>query len=135
VYLDNKLIYSCRDWRFSGNVTLSVSTPFEIQRGDEGIHEVKISLSFSVSEESDITILARQLAALENRVRQIEKGFNNEIEAEEAIVAGLGLIFGRIDSEAGGVYITPDRREITDPVRLELGQMFGGFAENAEGET
>ena len=135
VYLDNKLIYSCRDWRFSGNVTLSVSTPFEIQRGDEGIHEVKISLSFSVSEESDITILARQLAALENRVRQIEKGFNNEIEAEEAIVAGLGLIFGRIDSKAGGVHITPDGREITDPVRLELGQMFGGFAENAEGET
>ena len=135
VYLDNKLIYSCRDWRFSGNVTLSVSTPFEIQRGDEGIHEVKIALSFSVSEESDITILARQLAALENRVRQIEKGFNNEIEAEEAIVAGLDLIFGRIDSEAGGVHITPDGREITDPVRLELGQMFGGFAENAEGET
>ena len=135
VYLDNKLIYSCRDWRFSGNVTLSVSTPFEIQRGDEGIHEVKISLSFSVSEESDITILARQLAALENRVRQIEKGFNNEIEAEEAIETGLDLIFGRIDSKAGGVHITPDGREITDPVRLELGQMFGGFAENAEGET
>jgi hypothetical protein len=96
---------------------------------------VKIALSFSVSEESDITILVQQLAALENRVRQIEKGFNNEIEAEEAIVAGLDLIFGRIDSEAGGVHITPDGREITDPVRLELGQMFGGFAENAEGET
>ena len=48
VYLDNRLIYSCRDWRLSGNTTLTVSTPFEIQRGDEGVHEVKITLSCQV---------------------------------------------------------------------------------------
>ena len=26
VYLDDRLIYSCRDWRMSGNATLTVST-------------------------------------------------------------------------------------------------------------
>lgn len=134
VYLDDRLIYSCRDWRLSGNATLSVSTPFEIQRGDEGVHEVKVALSFAVAEESDITMLARQLAALENRVRQIEKGFNNEIEVEDAIRAELDLIFGRIDSEAQAAYIEADSYEILEPVRVELTRMFGGFTEDVKGE-
>jgi hypothetical protein len=134
VYLDEKLIYSCRDYRLSGNATLSVSTPFEIQRGDEGVHEVKVALSFAVAEESDITMLARQLAALENRVRQIEKGFNNEIEVEDAIRAELDLIFGRIDSEAQAAYIEADSYEILEPVRVELTRMFGGFTEDVKGE-
>jgi hypothetical protein len=135
VYLDDRLVYSCRDWRLSGSATLSVSTPFEIQRGDEGIHEVKVALSFAVAEESDITILARQLAALENRVRQIEEGFNNEIEVEDAIHAELDLIFGGVDSQAETTHLEADSFELSEPVRLELTRMFGGFTENAEGES
>ena len=135
VYLDDRLIYSCRDWRLSGSVTLSVSTPFEIQRGDEGIHEVKVALSFAVTEESDINTLARQLAALENRVRQIEKGFNNEIEVEDAIHAELDLIFSGVNSQVETTHLEADSFELSEPVRLELTRMFGGFTEKAEGES
>lgn len=135
VYLDNRLIYSCRDWRLSGNTTLTVSTPFEIQRGDEGVHEVKITLSCQVSEESDLTIMARQLASLENRVRQLEEGFSNEIAVEDLIHADLAAMIGRIDSEAGITLGTSEACEITEPVSLELKALFGSITENAGGET
>lgn len=134
VYLDDKLIYSCRDWRLSGNVTLTVSTPFEIQRGDEGVHEVKITLACQVSEDSDLTIMARQLASLENRVRQIEEGFSNEIAVEDLIHADLFAMIGNITSQAEPAIGTVDACKISDPVRLELTALFG-ITENAEGET
>ena len=89
VYLDDRLIYACRDWRQRDNATLTVSTPFEIQRGDDGMHEVKITLAFAVTGEPDISALARQLTALGNCVRQIEDGFNNEITVEEAVDGNL----------------------------------------------
>ncbi len=135
VYLDDKLIYSCRDWRLSGNVTLTVSTPFEIQRGDEGVHEVKITLACRISEESDLTIMARQLAALENRVRQIEEGFGNEITVETFVHGELAAIIGDISAQAAAATGTTENCEITDPIRLELTALLGGIAENAEGET
>ena len=134
VYLDDRLIYSCRDWRLLGRATLSVSTPFEIQRGDEGIHEVKVTLAFSESEESDITVLARKLAALENRVRQIEEGFNNEIEVEDMIREGIRLPIGGMDSHAEATYLGADFFEISEPVGIDLTRMFGGFTESAQGE-
>lgn len=134
VYLDDRLIYSCRDWRLSGNATLTVSTPFEIQRGDEGVHEVKITLACQVSEDSDLTIMARQLASLENRVRQIEEGFSNEIAVEDLIHADLIAMIGGITSQAETVTGTTDTCEIADPVRLELTALFG-ITENVEGET
>lgn len=134
VYLDDRLIYSCRDWRLSGNATLTVSTPFDIQRGDEGVHEVKITLSCQVSEDSDLTIMARQLASLENRVRQIEEGFSNEIAVEDLIHGELAAMIGNITAQAEPVIGTVDACEISDPVRLELTALFG-ITENAEGET
>ena len=134
VYLDDRLIYSCRDWRLSGNATLTVSTPFDIQRGDEGVHEVKITLSCQVSEDSDLTIMARQLASLENRVRQIEEGFSNEIAVEDLIHGELAAMIGNITAQAEPVIGTVDACEISAPVRLELTALFG-ITENAEGET
>lgn len=135
VYLDDKLIYSCRDYRLSGNTTLTVSTPFEIQRGDEGVHEVKIALICKAAEESDFTVLARQLASLENRVRQIEKGFANEIVVEEVIHGELAEAIGRIGAEASVSTGTSSAFGVTEPVRLELAEMFGNISENAGGES
>jgi hypothetical protein len=135
VYLDDRLIYSCRDWRMSGNVTMSVSTPFEIRRGDEGIHEVKITLSCRVSEESDLTILMRRFDSLENRVRQIEEGFENEISVQDFIRCGFGGMFGRIRSDVSAETGIAENCEISEPLRVELTGLFGGMIENAEGET
>ena len=135
VYLDDRLIYSCRDWRMSGSTTLTVSTPFDIQRGDEGVHEVKVALACQVSEESDLTIMMRKLAALENRVRQIEEGFENEISVEDLIRCDLAEMIGRINTEANTAFGTSDTCEINERVHLELTAMFGALTENAEGET
>ena len=135
VYLDDRLIYSCRDWRMSGNVTMSISTPFEIRRGDEGIHEVKITLSCRVSEESDLTILMRRFDSLENRVRQIEEGFENEISVQDFIRCGLGGMFGRIRPDVSVETGIAENCEIREPLRVELTGLFGGMIENAEGET
>ena len=134
VYLDDKLIYSCRDSRLSGNTTLTVSTPFEIQRGDEGVHEVKIALICEASDESELTTIARQLASLENRVRQIEEGFANEIEVEEVIHGDFAEMFGRIDSEASVVLGTSDSFAVSETVHVELLALLGGMTESAEGE-
>ena len=117
----------------SGNATLTVSTPFDIQRGDEGIHEVRIALSCQASEESDLTIMARQLASLENRVRQIEEGFENEIIVEDLIHCSLEIVTGGIVSTASTSRILPEESVITDPVRLELDSLFS-ISESAEGE-
>ena len=134
VYLDDKLIYSCRDNRLSGNTTLTVSTPFEIRRGDEGVHEVKIALLCKASDESELTAIARQLASLENRVRQIEKGFANEINVEEVIHGELAAIIGRIDSEAALIPGSSGAFEVSETMRLELTALFDGIRESVEGE-
>ena len=134
VYLDDRLIYSCRDSRLSGNTTLTVSTPFEIQRGDEGVHEVKIALVCEASDESELTTIARQLASLENRVRQIEKGFANEIEVEEVIHGELVEIIGRIDTNATATPGTSGAFAVNETVHLELMAMISGMTESAEGE-
>ena len=135
VYLDDRLIYSCRDNRLSGNTTLTVSTPFEIQRGDEGVHEVKIALVCETSDDSELTTIARQLASLENRVRQIEKGFANEIEVEEVIHGDLAEMFGRIDSEAVVIPGTSGAFSVNETVHLELMAMISGMTESVEGEA
>lgn len=133
VYLDDKLIYSCKDSRLSGNTTLTVSTPFEIQRGDEGVHEVKIALICEASDESELATIARQLASLENRVRQIEKGFANEIEVEEVIHGELAEMIGRIDTNVAVIPGTGGSFTVSEPVHLELMAMFGGMTESTEG--
>ena len=135
VYLDDRLIYSCRDWRMTGNTTLTVSTPFDIQRGDEGVHEVKVALTCQVSEESDLTIMMRQLASLENRVRQLEEGFSNEITVEDLIRCELAEMIGTINTEVTAAAGTAENCAVTEQMSLELHAMFGGFAEDAEGET
>ena len=135
VYLDDRLIYSCQDYRVTGRATLTVSTPFDIQRGDEGVHEVRIALAFIKTQESELGALWRALAALENRVRQIEEGFGNEIAVEDLIRCDLFEVIGGINTDAAAVPGTSGSCEITERVNLELTAMFGGFAENAEGET
>lgn len=135
VYLDDKLIYSCRDYHLSGNTTLTVSTPFEIQRGDEGVHEVKIALACAVAEESDFTFLFRRLSSLENRVRQIEQGFGNEITLEEAIQCDLAAAIGSMNTNAVITIGTSGSFEITEAVGVELSAIIGGITENAGGES
>ncbi|MBQ2063128.1 MAG: hypothetical protein II456_00925, partial [Firmicutes bacterium] len=133
VYLDERVIYVCRDYRPIGSATLTVSTPFEIRRGDEGVHEVKIALAFEGSEESDTSTLVHRLAALENRVRQIESGFNNELEVEETISCSLTPAFGEIVSEAAIAHGGATYNEISETIQLELTTMFGEISE--EGTT
>ena len=135
VYLDDRLIYSCRDYRLSGNTTLTVSTPFEIQRGDEGVHEVKIALACAVAEESDFTFLFRRLSSLENRVRQIEQGFGNEITLEEAIQCDLAVAIGSMNTNAVITIGTSGSFEITEGVRVDLSAIIGSISENAGGES
>ena len=135
VYLDDRLIYSCRDYRLSGNTTLTVSTPFEIQRGDEDVHEVKIALACAVAEESDFTFLFRRLSSLENRVRQIEQGFGNEITLEEAIQCDLAAAIGSMNTNAVITIGTSGSFEITEAVGVELLAIIGGITENAGGES
>ena len=135
VYLDDRLIYSCRDYRLSGNTTLTVSTPFEIQRGDEGVHEVKIALACAVAEESDFTILVRRLSSLENRVRQIEQGFGNEISVEEVIHGELAEAIGSMNAQAIATIGTSGTFEITEAVKVELSAIIGTISENAGGES
>ncbi len=135
VYLDDEIIYSCRDYRTTGYTTLTVSTPFSIQRGDEGVHEVRVTLSFTAAEESELGSLMAMIAALENRVRQIEKGFNNEIEVEDLIHGELAGIIGEIRSEAGGAVGTSGSFVAEDQVNVDLTAVFGGIRENVEGVT
>ncbi len=135
VYLDDELIYSCRDYRTTGNTTLTVSTPFSIQRGDEGVHEVRVTLSFTATEESELGRLMTMIAALENRVRQIEKGFNNEITAYDLIHTELAGIIGEINVEAVGTIGTSGSFAAEDQVKVDFTAAFGGITENAEGET
>ncbi|MBQ8962614.1 MAG: hypothetical protein IJ089_02280 [Clostridia bacterium] len=135
VYLDDRLIYSCKDFRMTGNAVLTVSTPFEILRGDEGVHEVKIALVCQPAEETELSYMLRQLASLENRVRQIEKGFNNEIAVDDAIHADLALAIGVMDEQTGTAYGTSDSREIDEPIRVELMAMISSLTEEAGGES
>lgn len=135
VYLDDRLIYSCKDFRMTGNAVLTVSTPFEILRGDEGVHEVKIALVCQPAEETELSYMLRQLASLENRVRQIEKGFNNEITVDDEIHADLALAIGAVTEETGSAYGTSDSREIDEPIRVELMAMISPLTEEAGGES
>ena len=135
VYLDDELIYSCRDYRLTGYTTLTVTTPFEIQRGDEGVHEVKIALVCQVAEESGFTTLVRQLASLENRVRQLESGFNNEITVDTVVHGELAEAIGGITESATAIRGTAGAFEITDALRVELTALLGAITENAEGES
>jgi hypothetical protein len=77
--------------------------------------------------------MARQLASLENRVRQIEEGFSNEIVAEDLIHADLAAMIGRISAEAHTILGTSEACEITESVNLELKALFS-ITENAGGE-
>ena len=67
-------------------------------------------------------------------MRQIEKGFNNEIDVEEVIHGELAAIIGRIDSEANVIPGTSDGFAVNETVHLELTALLGGMAESVEGE-
>ena len=74
-----------------------------------------------------------RLAALENRVRQLESGFNNELEVEDSIQCSLAPAFGSVVSDVRVVPGGADRSEISETIQLELTTMFGEISE--EGTT
>ena len=135
VYLDDELIYSCRDFRMTGNAVLTISTPFEIQRGDEGVHEVRIALICQPAEESELSYVFRQLSSLENRVRQIEKGFNNEITVEDVIHADLLTDIGAVHENVLHAYGTQENQSIAETIHLELTALVENITEGAGGEV
>ena len=71
---------------------------------------------------------------LENRVRQIEEGFGNEITVEDFVHGELAAMIGRIDAETTISLGTSEACEITESVNLELKALFGSITENAGGE-
>ena len=95
---------------------------------------MKIALICEASDESELVTIARQLASLENRVRQIEEGFLGEIEVEEVIHGELAEMFGRIDSDAAVIPGTSGAFAVNETVHVELLAMLGGMTESAEGE-
>jgi len=135
VYLDDKLIYSCKDFRMTGNAVLTVSTPFEILRGDEGVHEVRIALICQPAEETELSLIERHLASLENRVRQIETGFNNEIAVDDVIHADMAAAIGGVSERVTHVYGTQEEESITETIHLELMAMISPLTEEAGGES
>lgn len=120
VYLDDKLIYSCKDFRMTGNAVLTITTPFESLRGDEGVHEVKIALICQAAEETELSLIERHLASLENRVRQIETGFNNEITVTDVIHADMAAAIGTVREQVSSTYGTHEDQSIIEPIHLEL---------------
>jgi hypothetical protein len=74
-----------------------------------------------------------RLAALENRVRQLESGFNNELEVEDSISCSLTPAFGNVVSDVRVVPGGAGRSEISETIQLELTAMFGEI--NEEGST
>ena len=45
VYLDDRAHYTLREWHASGDGVLTITSPFSIDRGDDGIHECRVELS------------------------------------------------------------------------------------------
>ena len=84
---------------------------------------------------SDFTFLFRRLSSLENRVRQIEQGFGNEITLEEAIQCDLAAAIGSMNTNAVITIGTSGSFEITEAVGVELSAIIGGITENAGGES
>ena len=135
VYLDDNLIYSCKDFRMTGNAVLTISTPFEILRGDEGVHEVKIALICQPAEETELSYILRQLSSLENRVRQIEKGFNNEIAVDDVVHVDLMPAIGDVQDTVLHAFGTPEDESIAETIHLELTALVENINESAVGEV
>lgn len=45
VYLDERVHYTLKEWHASGDGVLTITSPFAIERGDDGIHECRVELS------------------------------------------------------------------------------------------
>ena len=135
VYLDDNQIYSCKDFRMTGNAVLTISTPFEILRGDEGVHEVKIALICQPAEETELAYILRQLSSLENRVRQIEKGFNNEIAVDDVVHVDLMPAIGDVQDTVLHAFGTPEDESIAETIHLELTALVENINESAVGEV
>ena len=119
----------------TGNAVLTVSTPFEILRGDEGVHEVRIALICQPAEETELSLIERHHASLENRVRQIEKGFNNEIAVDDVIHADIAAAIGGVSERVLHAYGTHEDESITEPIHLELMAMISPLTEEAGGKS
>jgi len=50
VYLDERAHYTLREWHASGDGVLTITSPFSIDRGDDGIHECRVELSCTDAE-------------------------------------------------------------------------------------
>ncbi len=136
VYLDDELIYSCRDYRPKGYTTLTVSTPFEIQRGDEGIHEARITLACTESDTSEIADLLKRVNSLEIRIRQMEDGFDNEISVEDPVHVDNTAMIGGILPGADTEIWSGDKYTISEPVVVDFtAALSGGILSEVESEA
>lgn len=44
VYLDNRVHYTLKEWHASGDGVLTITSPFSIERGDDGVHECRVEI-------------------------------------------------------------------------------------------
>ena len=68
-------------------------------------------------------------------MRQIEKGFGNEISVEEVIHGDLAQAIGGMTGRASATILGSGAFGVSEEVRLELTAMFGALTENAGGDT
>ena len=65
-FMDGKVIYTMTDFRLSGDVTLTVSTPFDVDNTSSSTHEIKISLSFAALTAAEVTALNTKIPAIDS---------------------------------------------------------------------
>jgi len=68
-------------------------------------------------------------------VRQIEKGFNNEIIVDDEIHADLVLAITPMIEHTAAAYGTHEDESIIEPIHLELREMISSLTEEAGGES
>jgi hypothetical protein len=68
-------------------------------------------------------------------VRQIEKGFNNEITVDDEIHADLALAITPMTEQAATTCGTHEDESITESIHLELMEMISSLTEETGGES
>ena len=53
VYLDDRAHYTLKEWHASGDGVLTVTSPFSIDRGDDGVHECRVEISCADDDRPD----------------------------------------------------------------------------------
>ena len=87
------------------------------------------------AEETELAYILRQLSSLENRVRQIEKGFNNEIAVDDVVHVDLMPAIGDVQDTVLHAFGTPEDESIAETIHLELTALVENINESAVGEV